>query len=858
MADASTLQAGDKIVIVCKTKNKIAGTGTSYLASIDVTLSSDQKTITSLPEGTLILTLGGSEGAWTLASPSGQLLGATAVKKLAWDNGKTTWSISIAGNDATIQNGTSTFGRFLYNVNSPRFTTYTSNATASMLLPQIYKHVEICRAHEAGETFGWDENNHWHICDTCGKPADSAVAHNSTEIPAVEATCTAGGFTAGTKCADCGFVITASSATPAIGHEWTYTAIPGTATHTATCSRCDATESQACVDENADNHCDLCGEQMEENYDITVQYTVDGVAAECPANVTLTWTDELGNKAEITNLFANTVRLLAVDVPSIYTVTVSGGVTTESGWKFTVTDNITVTIELTTVVLDKLTLTFDVDKSNRVSFSTEQQVWKQNGITFTNDKESSTTEIADYGNPVRCYAKSTITLEAPAFVKIVFNCSSTGYATALGDTITGSVVSGKTVTVEFVKAVDALTKVELTAQVRINSIDVYALPHAHTYTPVGGTPATCTTEGTKAHYVCSVCEKLFLEEGGAAVSESDLVIPATGHTYTSIPEVPATCTATGTQAHYKCSVCKKLFLAEGGAEVTAESLVLAMISHNVESWTSNGDGTHSGTCTECGNIQEEMCDTEGEGGVCSKCGYGLSLINVTLINTDNATVTWYVQNGETYEYEGTSVTQLPQNRTYAINAVLEGYTIEVKIGETVATTVDDSAYGTLYVIPVDTNDITVNIIATVADQVIELDFVTYFSAYAKYWTATYESHTIDADSLGVSSDYFKSITIVADKQGSTITDRPVTKTKAMTIEIPEGKTIKKIDFEFKQWTTKALGTISVTAQGNKITGNSQFSQSFDLTSIPNVNTLSVSSSNTSNQVGITKITLTIS
>lgn len=75
-----------------------------------------------------------------MANSDGQLLGATAAKKLAWDSGTTTWSISIESNSATIQNGTSTYGRFLYNVNSPRFTTYTSATSTSMLLPEIYRY----------------------------------------------------------------------------------------------------------------------------------------------------------------------------------------------------------------------------------------------------------------------------------------------------------------------------------------------------------------------------------------------------------------------------------------------------------------------------------------------------------------------------------------------------------------------------------------------------------------------------------------------------------------------------------------------------------------------------------------------
>ena len=53
------------------------------------------------------------------------------------------------------------------------------------------------------------------------------------------------------------------------------------------------------------------------------------------------------------------------------------------------------------------TLTFD-DTSKRTSFSTEQQVWTENGITLTNDKSESTSNVADYSAPARFYKNSKI------------------------------------------------------------------------------------------------------------------------------------------------------------------------------------------------------------------------------------------------------------------------------------------------------------------------------------------------------------------------------------------------------------------------------------------------------------------
>ncbi len=139
VTDASSLRSGDILVIASNTQGKTAGDISSQvMTEVESTFSSDKSSITSLGSGTIELTLGGTEGEWTLTSSNGKL-GATAVKKLAWDGGTQTWSISISSGDATIQNGTDSYGRFLHNTGSTRFTTYTSSPSVSMLLPQLYR-----------------------------------------------------------------------------------------------------------------------------------------------------------------------------------------------------------------------------------------------------------------------------------------------------------------------------------------------------------------------------------------------------------------------------------------------------------------------------------------------------------------------------------------------------------------------------------------------------------------------------------------------------------------------------------------------------------------------------------------------
>ena len=121
---------------------------------------------------------------------------------------------------------------------------------------------------------------------------------------------------------------------------------------------------------------------------------------------------------------------------------------------------------------------------NRVSQTTEQQVWQQNGITVTNDKTSGSNDIVDSFNPVRFYKNSTLTVESTSMIKIEFACNTTSYATALKNSISDSTVSvsDKTVAVVFAEAVNSYTITLSDGQVRMDSIKFYSNVGATTET----------------------------------------------------------------------------------------------------------------------------------------------------------------------------------------------------------------------------------------------------------------------------------------------------------------------------------------------------------------------------------------
>ena len=78
---------------------------------------------------------------------------------------------------------------------------------------------------------------------------------------------------------------------------------------------------------------------------------------------------------------------------------------------------------------------------------------------------------------------------------------------------------------------------------------------------------------------------------------------ADGHTLTAVAEVPATCQETGVKAHWVCSVCRKLFSdADGKNETTMEALTIPATGHawGQPAWTWTGTESASAAFT-CGN-----------------------------------------------------------------------------------------------------------------------------------------------------------------------------------------------------------------------------------------------------------------
>lgn len=120
------------------------------------------------------------------------------------------------------------------------------------------------------------------------------------------------------------------------------------------------------------------------------------------------------------------------------------------------------------------TLSF-ANKAQRTSFSTSTQVWVQNGITVTNNKSKSTSNVGDYANPARFYKSSELIVECSEgnITKIVFDCNSPSYATAMQTSIgAAATASSDKVTVILDGSSTSFAVSSLGGQVRMDAITV--------------------------------------------------------------------------------------------------------------------------------------------------------------------------------------------------------------------------------------------------------------------------------------------------------------------------------------------------------------------------------------------------
>ena len=146
------------------------------------------------------------------------------------------------------------------------------------------------------------------------------------------------------------------------------------------------------------------------------------------------------------------------------------------------------------------------------------------------------------------------------------------------------------------------------------------------------TEPTCDKEGLRT-YTAKVTF-----EGKDYTDTKTEPIPAKGHTLTAVAEVPATCETAGVKAHWVCSVCGKLFSdAEGNTEITLEKLTIPATGHAygapVWKWTDDFKATATFTCandtTHVKNVTAEVTSAVTTPAACETTGVRTYTAKVT-------------------------------------------------------------------------------------------------------------------------------------------------------------------------------------------------------------------------------------
>ncbi len=149
VSSTDELVDGLRYIIACGSKNRAAGVLTTtssaaYLTPIEVAISDDVITITDdAADDVAVFVLEQETNGWSLRNEADdKYLYASDAKKLAYSTTAThsaPWTLSN-GNGGVIM-AYDYYGTMLYNNSNPRFTTYTSTPSASMIQANLYVEV---------------------------------------------------------------------------------------------------------------------------------------------------------------------------------------------------------------------------------------------------------------------------------------------------------------------------------------------------------------------------------------------------------------------------------------------------------------------------------------------------------------------------------------------------------------------------------------------------------------------------------------------------------------------------------------------------------------------------------------------
>ena len=227
-------------------------------------------------------------------------------------------------------------------------------------------------------------------------------------------------------------------------------------------------------------------------------------------------------------------------------------------------------------------------KENRVSYSTTQQVWAENGITLTNNKAGSSNNVGDYANPARFYKSSEVTIEYPGMTKVVFHCTGgSKYYMSVSDVahLGTATANGGVITLVLDAPADSITYTCASNQHRYTKIEVFAeapeeegCKHEN-LVKTDAVAASCYTEGNVAYWSCPDCQLYWLDEALTQETTADKLVIAPAHgTVTHVEAVAPTYEKEGNIEYWFCPDCGQAWLdAECTRNTNLKAVILPML-----------------------------------------------------------------------------------------------------------------------------------------------------------------------------------------------------------------------------------------------------------------------------------------
>ncbi|MDR0889715.1 MAG: InlB B-repeat-containing protein, partial [Oscillospiraceae bacterium] len=604
VTDAAQLSAGATVVIAAAAADYAMSTtqNSNNRGSVAVTKVDN---VLSITEGVAELTLedGTVAGTYAFYTGEGYLYAASSssnhmrTQATINDNASFALTVDVSGVTVAIASGSNTNNNLRFNSsnNPPLFSCYASTSTMAAIALYVK---------DSGGT------NYYTTV------LDESCEHVPVERPAVAATCTEPGLTAGSYCSVCDLTLVEQTIVVPLGHD-----------HQES-DRLDPTETEAGYIEYT---CPRCGNSYEVVLDplgapITVSFVVpEGVDAQAaavgyagqttalptptgvPADtaqeyVFAGWTTTALEDTETrpTILPADYSYEFASDATlyALYTYS-SGG--SGSGDYVKVTEapadwsgNYVIVYEAGSLILDGSLSSLDVASNYRTVTITE-------GVIAAAEADAYSFAVAavEGGYSIKS-AYGHFIGKASASGNSINTSTSTAYVNTLALEDGNAVITSSTMIMRY-NSTNGQTRFRYYGsgqqpvalylkQGTIGSTFYTTLPaepapceHVNT-TLTGAVAATCTEAGYTGDLVCDDC---------AAIVTAGSVIAATGHTEVDIPAVAATCTEAGSSAGSYCSVCSEVLEAVTAVPATGHTEVEIPAV--------------AATCTEAGSTAGSYC-----------------------------------------------------------------------------------------------------------------------------------------------------------------------------------------------------------------------------------------------------------